>query len=71
MKFAIVGRRNRKVYRVRTGLDHKGEPKTPRCSPHKEVIEISDAKAARIAATDDVRGARWYIVDGELTDTKP
>ena len=70
MKYAIVGKRNHKVYEVETGFDSEGEPKAPRCSSHKEIIEISDAKAARIAATDDVPFARWYIIDGKLTDTK-
>ena len=71
MKFAIVGRRNRKVYRVETGLDRDGEPETTRCASHKEVIEISDTDADRIAANDHVPFARWYIVGGELTETKP
>ena len=93
MKYAIVGKRNRKVYEVTEGdvkmvftlvngepvpyLHANGEPEIteeiqpPQCSSHKEVIEISDAEAGKIASTEDVPFARWYIVDGELTDTKP
>ena len=83
MKYATVGKENRKVYRVDAGEIEEvstvvnGEIKIseviypPLCSSHKEIIEISDAKAARIAANDDVPFARWYIVDGKLTDTKP
>ena len=83
MKYAIVGKKNRKVYEVTEG-DVKevftvvdGEPETteeiqpPRCSSHKEVIKITNAKAKKIASTEDVPFARWYIVDGKLTDTKP
>ena len=81
MKYATVGKENRKVYRVEAGEIEEvstvvsGEIKIsevihpPRCSSHKEIIEISDAKAARIAANDDVPFARWYIIDGKLTDT--
>jgi hypothetical protein len=83
MKYATIGKENRKVYRVEAGEIEEvstvvsGEIKIseviypPRCSSHKEIIKISNAKAALIAATDDVPFARWYIVDGELTDTKP
>ncbi len=82
MKYAIVGKRNHKVYDVTEGKIEEvytfvnGKPEIteeihpPRCSSHKEIIEISDAKAARIAANDDVPFARWYIIDGKLTDTK-
>ena len=83
MKYAIVGRENRKVSKVKAGkrrslptfvngkLKLTEVIKPPRCSSRKEVIEISDTDADRIAANDDVPFARWYIVDGELTDTKP
>ena len=83
MKYAIVGKRNRKVYEVTEGDVKKvltivsGDPKItekfqpPRCSSHKEVIKITKAKAKKIASTADVPFARWYIVDGKLTDTKP
>jgi hypothetical protein len=79
MKYAIVGKENRKVYLADAGVIEEvstvvnGEPKIieeihpPRCSPHKEVIEISNAKAARIAATDDDHTAIWFIQpDGTL-----
>ena len=74
---------NRKVYRIEEGKRREVETvvngklklteviKPPRCSSRKEVIEISDTDADRIAANDDVPFARWYIVDGELTETKP
>ena len=83
MKYAIVGRENRKVYKVKAGKRREVETvvngelkfteviKPPRCSSHKEIIEISDTDADRIAANDGVPFARWYIIDGELTDTKP
>ena len=82
MKYAIIGKRNRKVYEVTDGdvkevftvvdgdIWATEELHSPRCSSHKEVIEISDADAARIAANDHVPFARWYIVNGKLTDTK-
>ena len=94
MKYAAVGRENRKVYRVEEPdfrevyrveipeVPDGEEPAPPELvidkelvipttSSHREIIEISDEDAARIAATDDVPFARWYIVDGKLTDTKP
>jgi len=83
MKYATVGKENRKVYRVEAA-----EPKEvvsmvgfeeeisvefiiPTASSHREIIEISDEDADRIAATDGDHFARWYIVGGKLTDTKP
>ena len=83
MKYAIVGRENRKVYKVKAGkrrevptvvngkLKFTEVIKPPRCSSRKELIEISDTDADRIAANDDVPFARWYIVGGKLTETKP
>ena len=82
MYYAIIGKRNRKVYEVTEGDARgfaiiNGEPEIteeiqpPQCSSHKEVIEISDAEAEKIASTEDVPFARWYIVDGKLTDAKP
>ena len=83
MKYAIVGKENRKVYKVKAGklrevptvvngkLKLTEVIKPPRCSSRKEVIEISDTDADRIAANDDVPFSRLYIVGGKLTDTKP
>ena len=79
MKYATAGKKNRKVYRVDAGEIEEvstvvtGEPKItevihpPRCSSHKEIIEISDADADSIAATDDDHTAIWFIQpDGTL-----
>ena len=80
MKYATVGKENRKVYRVEepepydvvsivdgveeTSVEFRS-PTTP--SSHKEIIEISNAKATRIAATSDDHTARWFIQpDGTL-----
>lgn len=83
MKYAIVGKKNRKVYEVTEGdvkmvlttvngeLKITEKLKTPQCSSHKEVIKITNAKAKKIASTEDVPFARWYIVNGKLTDIKP
>ena len=83
MKYAIVGKKNRKVYEVTEGdvkevftvvdgdIWATEELRSPRCSSHKEVIKISEVKAKKIASTKDVPFARWYIVNGKLTDTKP
>ena len=94
MKYATVGKENRKVYRVEEPEFREvyrmeipevpdGEEPTPpklvidkelvipTASPHREIIKISNAKAARIAATASDHTTRWYIIDGKLTNTKP
>jgi hypothetical protein len=79
MKYATVGKENRKVYRVEEPKQREvtsmvdGEEETnvelkiPTASSHREIIEISNAKATRIAATEGDHTAIWFIQpDGTL-----
>ena len=79
MKYATVGKEDRKVYRVEEpkfrevyafvdGVSEFSlEPRIPTASSNREIIEISYDKADRIAATDDDHTAIWFIQpDGTL-----
>ena len=55
MKYATIGKENRKVYRVEEADE------APHTSDHKESVEISEADADRIAATTDDHTAIWFI----------
>ena len=94
MKYAAVGRENRKVYRVEEPNVREvyrmevsevpdGEEPTPpelvidkelvipSTSSHREIIEISDEDADRIAATDGTPASCcWKIIGGTLQNAE-